>query len=85
MRRACASCPRQLPQLRRDIQMPDYCALSLDEDDESDACDEGDACDNVGAGGTDDGGAQTSERGLGGGGYAEDGVRINAWFGPAGT
>mmetsp|Transcript_13371 Transcript_13371/g.31835 ORF Transcript_13371/g.31835 Transcript_13371/m.31835 type:complete len:486 (-) Transcript_13371:95-1552(-) len=63
-----------LPRLRRDIQIPDYCALSLE--DAGSEVDEAVASDEPHRGLQD----ERSRRSTG-----SDAVRINAWFGPAGT
>ena len=75
----------QLPQLRRDIAVPDYCSLSLEEDEEGG---EGDAEEEAAAaaeGGAEaEAGGPAKRRRVARRGYP-DGPAINAWLGPAGT
>jgi lysine-specific demethylase 8 len=79
----------QIPALRNDIATPDYCVLSL-EDDEEDQRGEGSSGgtkDEEDQGGEDSSGGTNEEdqRGEGSSGGTKDGVRVNAWLGPAGT
>ena len=78
----------QCPKLKRDIVMPDYCLLSLDDDDDGgddDGDDGGDDGDDRGDGGDDGGGGKVKGAACSGGRRGREGVRVNAWFGPAGT
>jgi lysine-specific demethylase 8 len=71
----------QLPQLRRDIQVPDYCALSL----EGAAGDEEEGTgDEVGDSGRQAAAGLATRQG-GRSNALMDAPRINAWLGPAGT
>lgn len=71
----------QLPQLRRDIQVPDYCALSL----EGAAGDEEEGTgDEVGDSGRQAATGLATRQG-GRSNALMDAPRINAWLGPAGT
>ncbi len=80
----------QLPQLRRDIMVPDYCALSLDDNDDDEGG-EGE-CGGGGGGSGEEGTRGEARDGTGGarGAMARptgpmSTPLINAWLGPAGT
>ena len=81
----------QCPKLMRDIVRPDYCVLSLEEEEEDDDEEEGGGGGDIGGGGDGEGeggGGDASETTRRAGGRAAetiDDVRVNAWFGPAGT
>ena len=86
----------QCPSLRRDILLPDYCALSLSDGDGSTSDEDNNEDDSVDPGpkgpygpanGTDEGSSSSSRRKRRKADVARDPscVQINAWFGPPGT
>jgi len=66
----------QIPELRRDLVTPDYCALLLDVDEEQDEVD---------TVGSDSEGQKDQSKNRSGVPHGADEVLVNAWLGPVGT